>query len=301
MSSEPAQPQTLSESLYQSVSAPVTSLYNLVVPYIIRPVTCLLRPFVSSPESYLLGSSSSSSAGASGDYTQDQEVAFAAAAAKVGKYGGHLTTAIRLRLYALYKQATLGDAPVSPSGGVLDAAAQVKWRSWAGLRGMGRGEAMRLYTTMATQETSGGGASDAHGGGDVFEAEGDLPEELLDMESELSKGFAGPVMSTMAVDDDDDDESAEAYAGRLPLHSAARRGDPGLCRELLEAGAPVDAADEDGHTALHLACDLGEGEVVTCLLQHGAAPDAQNADGSTPLHMACACEHLQIAEALLRS
>ena len=40
---------------------------------------------------------------------------------------------------------------------------------------------------------------------------------------------------------------------RLPLHSAARHGSPSLCVELIQGGAMVDQADEDGHTPLHIA------------------------------------------------
>ncbi|KAL1502999.1 hypothetical protein AB1Y20_011069 [Prymnesium parvum] len=274
----------------------VYGVYTFIAPYLAKPVNCLLRPFVGTAEPSVRHDAEADGGAA---YSADDEASFAAAAAQVASHGGQLPTAVRLRLYALYKQATVGDATAAPSASVLDAAAQVKWRGWAALRGMGRGEAMRLYTAMATHEAAGGGGAAA--AATAAADDDDVPEELLDMESELSKGLAGPVMSTMAADDDDDEESPENYAGRLPLHSAARRGHPALCRDLIEAGARVDATDEDGHTALHLACDAGECEVVACLLQQGASPDVQNADGSTPLHMACACGHLHIAEVLLRS
>lgn len=35
-------------------------------------------------------------------------------------------------------------------------------------------------------------------------------------------------------------------------------GDVGLLKQLLEAGADVDEADEEGRTALHFACGYGE-------------------------------------------
>ena len=41
----------------------------------------------------------------------------------------------KLRLYALYKQAQVGDAPTDPpSASSWDVAATYKWRAWSGLR-----------------------------------------------------------------------------------------------------------------------------------------------------------------------
>jgi uncharacterized protein len=64
-----------------------------------------------------------------------------------------------------------------------------------------------------------------------------------------------------------------------PLHSgvAARRGDHAamldIVRMLLEAGAPVDGAQNGGFTALHTAARRGDEELVRVLLAHGADPN----------------------------
>lgn len=163
-------------SLVSTLSAPVFTIYAVVAPYIARPVNCLLRPFITGLDSSLIRQPG-------GSASVSEESAFRAAAARVGEYGAHLSTAVRLRLYALYKQATLGDAPASPSGGLLDAAAQVKWRSWAGLRGMGAAEAMTLYSSMVKQEIGESGSLpevDIWADGEEEEITG-LPAEMLDV------------------------------------------------------------------------------------------------------------------------
>ena len=75
--------------------------------------------------------------------------------------------------------------------------------------------------------------------------------------------------------------------------------DASRCASLLASGLPIDARDEDEHTALHWACDGGFDDVAICLLEGGAMIDAQNCDGQSPLHMACACEQLDVARELI--
>ena len=214
--------------------------------------------------------------------------AFAAAASRVSEHGGGMSSSMRLRLYALYKQATVGDAPSAPSGS--EAAAHFKWRSWAELNGMGRVAAMDMYTSIATVALSGAGAAEDENEED--EDEDGVPADVVEA---AMGGMAGPVMSRSCEAEFDEDEEAELH----PLHAAARRNDAMNCTQLISRGAEVDATDEDGHTALHIACDMGQLEAARCLLDHGARHDAQNADGSTPLHCACACENASIAELLL--
>lgn len=227
-----------------------------------------------------------------------------------------VSTNVKLRLYALYKQATVGDAPASaPNGSVLDPAASLKWRSWTGLRGMAPGAAMQQYVQVVAAASGGGGGGDAAnsraleqlspGKGDSGSDDRDdggltldgIPVEDLDR---VMEGFAGPVMSALSLAPEEQAASAEADR-RQPLHAAARQADEARSRTLLAQGASVDARDEDEHTALHWACDAGAVEVVRLLLHHGAAADAQNSDGSTPLHMACACEQLEVARCLLEA
>ena len=54
----------------------------------------------------------------------------------------------------------------------------------------------------------------------------------------------------------------------------------------LDAGADVDARNENGDTALHLAASRGLADVVALLAERGAALDARNESGQTPLGLA---------------
>ena len=70
---------------------------------------------------------------------------------------------------------------------------------------------------------------------------------------------------------------AEMFCARLakprPAHllqAAWRRRPVATVQALLEAGAPIDATDEDGLTALQIATRWGETEVAACLARRGA-------------------------------
>ena len=80
---------------------------------------------------------------------------------------------------------------------------------------------------------------------------------------------------------------ARSGGGRTPLMNAAHGGSAALCLMLLDAGARVDNADEEGFTALHTACvDLvpaRHAAVVNLLLARGADVHAVTNDGQTAL------------------
>ncbi|TGG94386.1 MAG: ankyrin repeat domain-containing protein, partial [Aphanocapsa feldmannii 277cV] len=81
-------------------------------------------------------------------------------------------------------------------------------------------------------------------------------------------------------------ESAPALLHRAasPLHIAAREGQAESIKELLSAGAQLNARDKDGLTPLHVAAGGGQVESIKELLSAGAQLDARAEDGSTPLH-----------------
>lgn len=55
-------------------------------------------------------------------------------------------------------------------------------------------------------------------------------------------------------------------------------------KEMLAAGADVHERDEFAHTPLHVTDDI---EIAQLLLEAGASVDAINEDGDTPLHSVC--------------
>jgi len=117
----------------------------------------------------------------------------AAAAARELK---SLSNKQRLRLYGLYKQATVGDAPeAAPSTSVLDPAGTLKWRSWASLRGMARAAARDQYVHAV------GCAAVGADGGDAMDG-ADEPADALDA-----------AMGSMA--------ERESASNPRPLHSSS--------------------------------------------------------------------------------
>ena len=66
----------------------------------------------------------------------------------------------------------------------------------------------------------------------------------------------------------------------------AMLGDGKAIAMLAAAGAPLDAADEDGNTALHEAVLGRHATAVAALLEAGADAQAINGEGQTPLALA---------------
>ena len=92
-----------------------------------------------------------------------------------------------------------------------------------------------------------------------------------------------------------------ASAWNTLLHRAAHGGRLSEVKRLLEAGADVNAKDNDGNPPLHLASNYGHAEVVKILLEAGANVDAKGNYRETPLHMASYYGHAEVVKVLLAS
>ena len=84
--------------------------------------------------------------------------------------------------------------------------------------------------------------------------------------------------------------------GSSALHLAAWVGAADIARELLRAGADVDAHMEDGDTPLHQAVFRDSADCVVALLSAGCAVDATKLDGDTPLHLCAINRHVSVAQ-----
>src|SRR5688500_7798799 len=71
-----------------------------------------------------------------------------------------------------------------------------------------------------------------------------------------------------------------------PLNVAARAGDADAVRELMAAGADVNAFGDDRKTALMAAAERGQGDVVGLLLDKGADANLRDAEGRTASQIA---------------
>jgi uncharacterized protein len=72
----------------------------------------------------------------------------------------------------------------------------------------------------------------------------------------------------------------------MPLHSAIAGRHATIARRLVEAGAEVNARQQDGFTPLHEAAQNKDAELVEFLLARGANPDAKLDDGRTAADLA---------------
>ena len=86
-----------------------------------------------------------------------------------------------------------------------------------------------------------------------------------------------------------------------PLHLAARSGSVDVVKELISAGARIDAPSRLGRSALHLAAMTGFPEVVQYLLSQRANIDAIDEDSFTPLAHATQGGNDTIVDILLKA
>lgn len=95
------------------------------------------------------------------------------------------------------------------------------------------------------------------------------------------------------------EEARYAELQQLAL-DAARTGDMGILVPMLNAGMPVNLADEKGNSLLMLASYHGHLQLTELLLESGAAPDQRNVRNQTPLAGVAFKGGLGIAELLVK-
>lgn len=92
----------------------------------------------------------------------------------------------------------------------------------------------------------------------------------------------------------------EVSAPQTDIHAAALMGDLKTIRQHIAAGTDLEQKDPiGGSTPLITACVFGNTEVAIALMDAGADVDAMNNDGSTPLHCAALFCYPEIVQSLL--
>lgn len=84
-----------------------------------------------------------------------------------------------------------------------------------------------------------------------------------------------------------------------PLHDAAKAGDVGLAKQLIDQGAEVAKPDAAGEPPLLIAALAGHPDVVTLLLERGSDIEIRNKGGLTALHAAAYGGNLEVVELLV--
>lgn len=91
----------------------------------------------------------------------------------------------------------------------------------------------------------------------------------------------------------------EAEPGRItPLHYSSFHGNIGGMSCLIDYGADVDSADEDGSTALHVAAFNGKRKAVKLLVQYGASLKLRDSQGRTAYEVADLAGHEKVCKTL---
>jgi len=90
------------------------------------------------------------------------------------------------------------------------------------------------------------------------------------------------------------------YAGRSPLHSAAKARRVNIVEELSLQRADMSCVDQAGRTPLFYAAEVGDWEIMDTLLRRGAKVDVQDSTKHTPLHLAAIGGSKRVVAILLR-
>jgi ankyrin repeat protein len=88
--------------------------------------------------------------------------------------------------------------------------------------------------------------------------------------------------------------------GETPLWTASRNGDfVEVVRLLMDAGALINQANNEGVTPLSVASEIGHVEVVRLLIDAGALINQADEDGATSLFMASLNGHVDVVRLLI--
>ncbi|POY75698.1 hypothetical protein BMF94_1321 [Rhodotorula taiwanensis] len=225
---------------------------------------------------------------------------FKRAVAHVGSSDVQTDNQTKLRLYALYKIATVSQRPIEGSRpGMLDFTGRAKWDAWdrqGAEEGMDAAAAQAAYVELARDrfdfriDNDDDDDSMQRGGG----AKSGSTESVQRKRQPKKEQMVG--VSMMA--DDFVDEAPLSRIHELALEGDATALEAFLARNSSSTTTDLNVRDSYGYTPLHLATDRGQTEAVKVLLGAGADRSLKDDDGNTALDLARLAEHSDIVALL---
>ena len=104
--------------------------------------------------------------------------------------------------------------------------------------------------------------------------------------------FNQPEIAQLLVENGADVNAASQNGLRVsPIHSAVAAGNTDLVKFLVDRGADINASQAGGFTPLHAAAQNGDEELIKFFLEHMADINATTENGKTPMELAIASGH----------
>jgi acyl-CoA-binding protein/regulator of sirC expression with transglutaminase-like and TPR domain len=214
------------------------------------------------------------------------DAAFARAVKRVGESKAPISVDEKLRIYALFKQASQGKCTLAQPS-LINVTERAKWNAWHELGDMPKEKARALYVELA-DSLIGARAAAASAAAAAAES-ANAPSKSSGAGAGMGSNSVSRPVATPAAPADDKDVCFYASVG-----------DKQHVLQLLESGAfHVDHGDDERRTPLIFAADRNDAELCTALLKRGADVNAQDIDGQTALHYAALCGHIEIVRILL--
>jgi acyl-CoA-binding protein len=215
--------------------------------------------------------------------------------------GEGLSDDIKLQLYGLFKQATVGECNAScPS--FWDFRGKAKWNAWNELGKMTKEEAMKKYVTLiltlgfeipSTTPTS--TELSLSQSSTSLPASSDTKMQQTEQYSSSSRSGFGPVFSRFTFEIEEPSES-----DRGSPESLVRNGEIQNLKDLIEASPEaLQQKYTEGMTLLHIAADSDQPTIIEYLLTKTTNINQLDDNSQTPLYVAALCDNETIVKLLL--
>lgn len=187
-----------------------------------------------------------------------------------------LPNTVKLELYGLYKQSTIGDCNlVSPA--FYEFQAKAKFDAWSRLKGLGQLEAQKMYIDKANSLLTNDDQNIAENADDQ---QGWLPNSQM-VKPPANKQLTVFDLAKQGLIEEllaSKDLTSKDENGMNVLHWAADREQLLVIKQFINE-FDIDEQDASGNTVLHYACMVENREICDYLVQNGAKLDMLNNDG----------------------